>query len=202
MWSIDHAGGVMGGNATAVRPRALGIAGAILWAVTGALAAGAVVRVATYGRFMEVSDQACQAVMSLEPPGGWSDNSFPCEQLGPLSWFLPYWAAVAAYAVFATLFLVAAVLTVRSRPAAQGFTLWTAITAVALLAVPGLFDLGRVFAETGANQADTLVAERVHDTFPAWVETVDTVVQALLVAGAVAAVWLLRRPEARAFLKR
>lgn len=189
-------------DGTATRPRELGFASAVLWALAVALAAGAVVKVAAYGRFQEVSDRACAYGMDQEPAGGWSDSSFPCEQFGPMAWYLPYWASIVAYVVFAVLFAAAALLAGRARPGARGFALWTGITAVALCAIPGLLDLGRVFAETGANQADALVAERVFDTFPSWVEAVETVAQVLVIVGAVAAVWLLSRPAARAVLKR
>ncbi|GAA2147016.1 hypothetical protein [Glycomyces algeriensis] len=189
-------------DANAMRPRALGLASAVLWALAAVLAAAAVVKVAMYGRFANVSAEACGDVMDLEPPGGWSDRSFPCEQLGPMGWYLPYWVSLLAYVVFAVLFLVAAILAARTATTARGFTLWTAIVAVALCAVPGLLNLGRRFAEAGANQADTLVAARVFDAFPGWVEAVETVVQVLLVVGAAAAVWLLSRPEVRAALER
>jgi hypothetical protein len=190
----------MGG--TGARPRGLGIASGVLWVLTGLLVAAAVVMIAMYGRFQEDSGRACSAVADLEPPGGWSDASFPCEQFGPMAWYLPYWGAVTGCLVFAALFLVAAVLTGRSHPRARGFALWTGIAAVVLLAVPGLLDLGRVFGGSGANQADSLVADRLHETFPAWVETMSTAVQALVVVGVVTVAWLLSRPEVRAFLKR
>jgi hypothetical protein len=189
-------------NETGARPRGLGFASGVLWVLTGLLVAAAAVMIAMYGRFQEDSDRACSQVADLEPPGGWSDASFPCEQLGPMAWYLPYWGAVAGCLVFAALFLVAAVLTGRSHPRARGFALWTGIAAVVLLAVPGLLDLGRVLGSIGANQADSLVADRLHEMFPAWVETMSTVVQALVIVGVAAAVWLLSRPEVRAFLKR
>lgn len=189
-------------DGTATRPRELGFASAVLWVLALVLAAGAAVKVAMYGRFQEVSDRACAYGMDQEPAGGWSDNSFPCEQFGPMAWYLPYWASIVAYVVFAVLFAAAALLAGRARPAARGFALWTGITAVAFCALPGLLDLGRALGEVGTNQADKIVAARVFNTFPGWVEAVDTVVQLVVIAGAVTAVWLLSRPDVRAVLKR
>lgn len=187
-------------DAIAARPRTLGLASVVLWALAAVLAAAAVVKVAMYAKFRAVSGEACGDVMDLEPPGGWSDDSFPCEQLGPVGWFLPYWVSLLTYVVFAVLFAIAAVLAGRARPAARGFTLGTAIAGVALCAVPGLLNLGRSVARWGANQADALVAERVFAAFPGWVEAVETIAQVLLVVGSVVGLWLLSRPEARAAL--
>jgi NADH:ubiquinone oxidoreductase subunit 6 (subunit J) len=124
----------MGG--TGARRRGLGFASGVLWVLTGLLVAAAVVMIGMYGRFQEDSGRSCSEVADLEPPGGWSDASFPCEQFGPMAWYLPYWGAVTGCLVFAVLFLVAAVLTGRSHPRARGFALWTGIAAVVLLAVP------------------------------------------------------------------
>ena len=192
----------MSENETATRPRALPGAAAVLWVVTAALAVAAVAKIAMYGQFTQSSADACDAVVALEPPGGWKDASFPCEQLGPMGWYLPYWAAVCGYALFGALFLAAAILASRERQGARALTMVTGIFAVASTGVMGLLNAGWVFAIRGSNDADELVAERVREAVPVWLDLTETTVQIILIVGWVVAVRLLFGYSVGAYFRR
>ncbi|HEX2144224.1 MAG TPA: hypothetical protein VHG10_06940 [Glycomyces sp.] len=182
------------------KPRALSGASAVLWVVTAALAVAAVVKLAWYPRFAEASSDACDAVAAQAPSAGWSDQSFPCEQFGPMGWYLPYWLGTLFFVVFAVLFLVAAIMAAKGRPGVWAFTLVIGIIAVAG-AVAGLLDLGWSFAIESSNQADALVAERLRDALPVWPSIVESVVELVVIAGTALAVGLLSRLSTNAYLK-
>jgi hypothetical protein len=187
---------------TVTRPRALVFAAVALWVVTAALAVAAVAKIAMYGQFTRSSADACDAVVALEPPGGWADASFPCEQLGPMGWYLPYWAAACGYVLFGALFLTAAILASRARPGARAFTAVTGIFAVASTGVMGLLNVGWTFAIRSSNDADELVAERVREAVPVWLDVTETTVQIILIVGWILAFRLLFGYGAGAYLRR
>ncbi|WP_335988197.1 hypothetical protein [Glycomyces sp. MUSA5-2] len=185
-----------------MKPGALEAGTAFLWGATAVLAAAAIVRVVLYGAFQDAQSEACDAVFNASPTGNWPDDSSPCEQLSPLGWFLPYWGAIAAAVLFFALLLAAAIGTGRGRAGARTLAAVSAPLAVALWAVPGLLDLGWVFAEAGANDADNEVVAYLRDHFPAWFGAGETTLQIVFIVVAALALWLLYRPGVGAFLKR
>ncbi|MEU6248929.1 hypothetical protein [Glycomyces sp. NPDC047010] len=185
-----------------VKPGALTAGTAVLWVATAALAAAAAARVVLYGAFQDAQFDACDAVFNASPTGNWPDDSSPCEQFSPMGWYLPYWGAVAAAVVFFALLLAAAVGTGRGRQGARTLAAVSAPIAVALWAVPGLLNLGWVFATAVANDADSEVVEYLRDHFPSWFGTGETALQIVFIAAAAVALWLLYRPEVGAWLRR
>ncbi|MCC3763322.1 hypothetical protein K3N28_09585 [Glycomyces sp. TRM65418] len=173
--------------------RAFRTASAALWTAAAALAVAAIGKIARYGQFRQSASDACDAVVDLEPPGGWSDSSFPCEQFAPMGWILPYWFAITAYLVFAVLFAVAAVKAAKASPGTRAFATTTTVLATLLCVVPGVFGLGWTFAVATANEADRLVAQRIHDAVPGWFTAIEVLVLLVAFAAALTAVILLRR---------
>jgi hypothetical protein len=163
-------------------------AAAALWTTAVLFAGLAAVRVALYANFHADSAAGCA---SERNPG----YVTACEQLAPISWYLPYWLSILGSVVFAALFASVAVLASRGRGPVR-FAMAATISAILLAVVPGAFDLGWRFAMATTAEADRWVAEYVRDGVPSWFGPVET---ALLVLAAVAAVlgteWL-RRAEA------
>lgn len=170
-------------------------ASARLWAATIALGALAVAKLALYIPFQQSSSKACDAVVGLEPDGGWSDSSFPCEQFAPLGWILPYWLLTAFYVLFALLFMSAARKVGKASPGAPTFTLVITILATVFAVVPGVLDLDWLFATTTANQADALVIERIRDSVPGWFAIGEIAALVLVLAASLFATVLLQRTK-------
>jgi hypothetical protein len=170
-------------------------ASAALWTAAIAMGVAAIGKIALYWSFRRSAFDACDAAVDLEPDGGWSDASFPCEQFAPMGWILPYAIMMTVYAVFTVMFAVAAVKAGRWRPGARPFALVTAILAVVLCVIPGLFDLDWMFAIATANQADTLVAQRIRDDVPGWFAVLEIITLTVVLVASVRAVFLLRHTK-------
>jgi hypothetical protein len=166
-----------------------------LWTAAIALGVVAVAKIVLYIPFQESASEACDAVVGLEPDGGWSDSSFPCEQFASLGWILPYWLLTASYVVFTLLFMAAARKVGKAGPGAPTFAMVITILATVFAVVPGVLDLDWLFATATANQADTLVAERIRDDVPGWFAVGELAALVLVFAASLFATILLQRTK-------
>lgn len=184
------------------RPRSITAASAALGVVALALLAAGLLKIAFYDDFDRSVDEAVQAVFDQMPEEGFADSSSPGEQFGSVPIYAAYLASATGFVLFGALFMSAAIATGRGRPEARTVTVTSGCIAIALCALPNLFDLGWVTAIGTSNQADSLVAERVRDDVPAWSTVTDNSAAILLIVGWTAAFLLLNRPAAEGFLSR